>query len=185
MAEAYQAHRQLLEQVKLAQALVAGTEDSRAGTTLMTLKVIDEWLGRVFNALEEGRPIVWNQFTTFSELLYAFDVQPLPPEIWTLTKLGLDMYACCESIDAAHEADLVPVLLLEFDKVHTGLDLKGLKAVDPLLYKVGEKVLDTAAAVEEHGHIMAVEVPAQLLEDGVQLLLEVAIDRSIGSMRLE
>ena len=79
MAEAYRAHRQLPEQVKLAQALVAGAEDPRAGTTLMTVKVIDEWLGQVFNAHEEEKPIVWNQFTAFSELFHAFDVQPLPP----------------------------------------------------------------------------------------------------------
>ena len=81
MAEACRAHRQLPEQVKLAQALVAGAEDPRAGTTLMTVKVIDEWLGQVFNALEEEKPIVWSQFTAFSELFYAFDVQPLPPVV--------------------------------------------------------------------------------------------------------
>lgn len=110
MAEPYQAHRQLLEQAKLAQALLAGTEEPRAASMLMTMKVIDEWFGRVFDAVEVRKPIVWNQFTTFSELFYAFDVQPLPPEIWTLIKLGQDMYACCESIDAAHEAGIHPEL---------------------------------------------------------------------------
>lgn len=96
MAEKYQAHRQLYELFK--------------GTSEPTLKMMADWLGGIFSAVDEGKPILYNQFTIYSELMVALDIQPLSPELWQTVAVTFDKYACCESIDAAHEAGIHPEL---------------------------------------------------------------------------
>ena len=96
MAENYQLHRGLYE-------LVKGVPQSEGN-------LMADWLGGVFSAVDEGRPIVYNQFTIFSELMVALDVQPLCPELWSVVSVAADKYACCESIDAAQEVGISPEL---------------------------------------------------------------------------
>lgn len=74
------------------------------------MKMMADWLGAVFSAVDEGKPILFNQFTVFSELMVALDIVPLPPELWQSSQLNVDANACCESIDAAEEAGIHPEL---------------------------------------------------------------------------
>lgn len=96
MAEKYQTHRQLYELVKR--------------ISEPTLKMMADWLGDIFSAVDEGRPILYNQFTIYSELMVALDIQPLSPELWETIAVSFDKYALCESIDAAQEAGIPPEL---------------------------------------------------------------------------
>ena len=74
------------------------------------MKMMSDWLGGVFSAVDEGKPILFNQFTIFSELMVAMDIQPLSPELWQVVSLQLNPNACCESIDAAQDAGIHPEL---------------------------------------------------------------------------
>lgn len=96
MAEKYQLHRGLYELLK--------------AMPQSEMNMISSWLGGVFSAVDEGKPILYNQFTIFSELMVAMDIQPLCPELWAVTAVSVDKNACCESIDAAHEAGIPPEL---------------------------------------------------------------------------
>jgi len=73
-------------------------------------KMLANWLGGVFEAADQGKPILFNQFTIFSELTTALDIQPLSPELWQVMCLQLNPMACCESIDAAQDAGIHPEL---------------------------------------------------------------------------
>jgi benzoyl-CoA reductase/2-hydroxyglutaryl-CoA dehydratase subunit BcrC/BadD/HgdB len=46
------------------------------------MKAIMDWVGRILSAVDEGKPIVWNQFTFWCEVMIAMDLQPLAPEVW-------------------------------------------------------------------------------------------------------
>jgi len=96
MTQKYQLHRGLYDVVK----------------TLPEpfMKMMANWLGGIFTAVDEGKPILHNQFTIFSELMVALDKQPLSPELWQVVSLQLDPNACCESIDAAQDAGIHPEL---------------------------------------------------------------------------
>ena len=96
MAEKYQLHRGLYDVAKtLPEPLY---------------QMLANWLGGIFEAVDEGKPILHNQFTIFSELMVALDIQPLSPELWQVVALQLDPNACCESIDAAQDAGIHPEL---------------------------------------------------------------------------
>ena len=45
---------------------------------------IATWLEKVFEAVDEGKPIVYNQFTFWCELMVAMDIAVIAPEAWPL-----------------------------------------------------------------------------------------------------
>lgn len=89
------------------------------GATEPGPQLIANWLGGVLNAADEGKPIAYHPFTTFSELLIAMDVQPLCCEAWDMVGLQVDPDHAIHSVDAAHEAG-IPADLCSFDKAIIG-----------------------------------------------------------------
>jgi len=68
MAEKYQDHRTLYEMIK-------GMEEP-------TIKAMAHWVGGILRTVDEGEPLVWNQFTFWCDSMIALDVQPIAPELW-------------------------------------------------------------------------------------------------------
>jgi benzoyl-CoA reductase/2-hydroxyglutaryl-CoA dehydratase subunit BcrC/BadD/HgdB len=105
MTERYSDYRALIDRFTMTEALVAGNEEYIY--RLPTTRALRSWLERVLQAEEQGRTIVWNHIGLVTELLTAFDVAVVNPDIWGLLKVFLrDGHGCVESIDAAHDAGI-------------------------------------------------------------------------------
>ncbi|MFW6125712.1 MAG: 2-hydroxyacyl-CoA dehydratase subunit D [Chloroflexota bacterium] len=87
-------------------------------------RLLVRWLEGVLQAVDEGRPIVYHPFTTYSEVMLAMDLQPLCCEAWDLVGVRVDEDHTIRSIDAAHEAG-IPDALCSYDKAIIGSVLRG------------------------------------------------------------
>ncbi len=105
MAEKYQLHRQVYEMLK-------ETEEPGLG-------MIAKWLGGVICAVDEGKPILYHGFTSFTEIMVALDIQTLCCEAWDIVGVQVDQDHVIKSVDAAHEAGIPPELC-SFDKAIIG-----------------------------------------------------------------
>jgi len=76
MEEKYQAHRVLYELLK----------DAKEPPELTS---IVDWTGRVLRAVDQGQPIVYNEFTFWCDSMIAMDIQPLSPEVWPALLLAV------------------------------------------------------------------------------------------------
>jgi benzoyl-CoA reductase subunit B len=107
MAEKYELQRNLLKMLELA------PEESEFQFQRRTLT-------RILNAVDQGEPLVYHNFTLLPELFMAMDVAHMMPEWWALNRMpAVGEYACCEFIDAAQEAG-VPAELCSADKTLIG-----------------------------------------------------------------
>ena len=89
--EKYQLHRGMYGFLK-------DTEDP-------TMKGVARWLGAVLSAVDEDKPIVYNEFTFWCDTMVALDLQSLAPEMWAL----LPGAASGEpALDAAHDLGIPP-----------------------------------------------------------------------------
>ncbi|MBA7597680.1 hypothetical protein ES703_04686 [subsurface metagenome] len=86
MTEKYQLHRGAYE-------LLKGAEDP-------TMKNIAQWLGGVLSAVDEGKPVVYNQFTFWCDTMVPMGLQPLAPELWGLLPGAATSFP---ALDAAHD----------------------------------------------------------------------------------
>ena len=68
MEEKYQPQRETYE-------LIKGIEEP-------TIKAIADWVGGILSAVDEGKPIIYNQFTFWADSMVAMDLQALVPEFW-------------------------------------------------------------------------------------------------------
>jgi benzoyl-CoA reductase/2-hydroxyglutaryl-CoA dehydratase subunit BcrC/BadD/HgdB len=120
MADPFEDYRVLLETYKNTYLAMEPIEDERFHSGFLKLLII--WFEKVLNAIDQGKPIVQNQFTLFSELSYAFDLAPNPAEVWAgIIFLLRDGYGACPSFDAAHEAGIAPELCSAYKGVIGGL----------------------------------------------------------------
>ncbi|MDY6833360.1 MAG: 2-hydroxyacyl-CoA dehydratase family protein [Chloroflexota bacterium] len=101
----YQLHRMMYEFVRV-------SEDPQ-------LKLGAEWLGSVFQAVEEGRPIAYHPFTMFSEVMVALDIQSICCEGWDIIAMTADPQHPIASMDTARDAG-IPEDLCSFDKAIIG-----------------------------------------------------------------
>ncbi len=109
MVEKYADHKELLNIIDAMLPLVEADEKIKHMAPYMKLN--QYWFEAAMNAEEKGKKVVYNQFCLFSELFVAFDLVPVPPEIWSLMKCQLkEGYGMVETIDAAHEAGIHPEL---------------------------------------------------------------------------
>ena len=83
-----------------------------------------DWVESTFQAIESGKTIVFNQFTFFPELLFAFDLYPLCPEAWSAIPLYADPMGGTEPIDIAENAGVHPELCSSF-KFNIGEAIRG------------------------------------------------------------
>jgi benzoyl-CoA reductase/2-hydroxyglutaryl-CoA dehydratase subunit BcrC/BadD/HgdB len=105
MTEQFADHRALIDRLEMTEALIADNPEFLY--RLPITRAMRLWIERVLEAEEQGRTIVWNHIGLVTELLTAFDVTVLNPDIWGLLKVFLrEGYGCVESIDAAHEAGI-------------------------------------------------------------------------------
>jgi len=91
-------------------------------------QLLVRWLGGVLTAVDEGKPIIYHPFTTYSEVLLAMDLQPLCCEAWDLVGARVDPDHAIKSIDVAHEAG-IPDNLCSYDKAIIGSVLR--KTIPP------------------------------------------------------
>lgn len=112
MAEKYQIYRQILE---LLRELPASPEVELRTSSLET----------ILNAADEGKPIVFYNFTLEAELFIAMDLPHIMPEGWTHWRSIIEGESCnTPFIDAAHEAGIPPELC-SADKMTIGALLLG------------------------------------------------------------
>ena len=69
------------------------------------MKGLANWLERVFRTLDEGKPIVYNEFTFWCDTMTALDVQPLAPEMWGQVPMPAAQEPC---LDAAQDFGIPP-----------------------------------------------------------------------------
>ena len=70
MEEKYQAHRMMYEFSK-------AMDDPQTN-------LLAEWLGCIFRAVDEGRPLAYHCFTMFSEVMVALDIEAVCCEAWDI-----------------------------------------------------------------------------------------------------
>lgn len=109
MTEKCQVHRQMYEMMK--------------GRDSPSARMVTEWLGGIFDAVETGKPIVYHSFALFSEVIIAMDLQPLCCEAWDMMAATVDPEHPARSIDAAHEAGIPPEMC-SYDKAIIGSVLR-------------------------------------------------------------
>lgn len=109
MAEKYQLHRMVHEFIK----------DSDEPGLRMTAKYLDG----VLRAADEGKPIVYHGFTSYTDIMVAMDLQTICLEGWDMIGVRVDPDHAIKSIDAAHEAGIPPELC-SFDKAIIGSILR-------------------------------------------------------------
>ena len=156
MPETYQLYRQIHE-------LIKGTEEPG-------LRMTAKWLGGVLRAVDEGEPLLFHGFTTFSEIMVALGVQNLCCEAWDALGRYVDPQHPIRNIDAAHEAG-IPTELCSFDKTILGSLMRG--AMPPptmiviALYPCQNSVIAYQAIQQLTGAPMwVVDMPYDMDEEG-------------------
>lgn len=90
----------------------------------MKNSMLQAWTSRVLAAADEGKPIVYSQFTIFCELFTALDIPTIPPEVWNGMMMSMEPAAGAKAIDAAEQAGIHPELCATF-KILIGNLLQG------------------------------------------------------------
>jgi len=72
--------------------------------TVAAAKAFAGHFASILKAHEEGKQISYNQFCFYPELMYAFDIQPLCPEAWTIIPLVVMPDLAQKHIDVAMDA---------------------------------------------------------------------------------
>jgi len=72
--------------------------------TIAATEAFADYFASILKAHEEGKPICYNQFCFYPEIMYAFDIQPLCPEAWTIVPLLVMPDLAQKHLDAAMDA---------------------------------------------------------------------------------
>ena len=127
--------KMLIEEYKEALPKLEGMQEAKGLDTempiLTTMKAFGQYLENILQAAEEGKPIVYQQFSVWPELLNAFDLQPICFEAMLALPLlfnPMNPTGLAEHIDSAERGG-IPRELCSVNKVAVGEML--LKAFPP------------------------------------------------------
>ena len=74
------------------------------------MKAMAAYFRRILDAVAEGKGIVYNHVALWTELFYAFDIQPLCPDVWSAMPAMADPNHNSTFIDIAENAGVFPEL---------------------------------------------------------------------------
>ncbi|MDY6842613.1 MAG: 2-hydroxyacyl-CoA dehydratase family protein [Thermodesulfobacteriota bacterium] len=126
MVEVQQFNPEFMENiVKLIGVMTGSVENQPSERPFVAyMNAMAAYIRRVLDATVEGKPLVYNHIALFTELFYAFDMQPLCPDIWSSVANQADQNHGPTFIDVAENAgvfhDLCAIGRVTVGKVLTG-----------------------------------------------------------------